>query len=271
MFENTTYLIFNVTRDCNLNCTYCFISNKNKYQGQRMTLDIFKSIINRWQADYKRNILNQSKKSNFTIEFQGGEPTLLEQSTLQGFIDYARSMILNIKFTLQTNGQNLDANWVDFFKKNTLQPGISIDGSKQQENSLRSGRSLNIFTIVRLFKKAGLTIGPLLVISRKNIRNFKNILQNFCKLFQTSSIRANPVCNLKTKEFADPEVSSTDLFKYLFLPTINIFLRKKVLLETNIRQAVEKYIISYLYADDPQAPLPNLFAIVNSVAAGISC
>lgn len=78
--QNTFLFQVNVTRDCNLRCTHCYISSDKKAQSQYMSeselLDTFSKI-----ADFLIQDQNGSYRYNMAdIHIIGGEPTMLGKS-----------------------------------------------------------------------------------------------------------------------------------------------------------------------------------------------
>ena len=59
MFRFTDLIIFRMTRDCNLNCKYCFMQNKEDFKGERIDFELFKKIINRIT---EQRIINNKQK-----------------------------------------------------------------------------------------------------------------------------------------------------------------------------------------------------------------
>jgi len=51
MFENISEVILKVTRDCNLNCQYCYLGDKKQYAGERMSFAVFQKLIDQIYAD----------------------------------------------------------------------------------------------------------------------------------------------------------------------------------------------------------------------------
>ena len=78
----------NITNNCNANCEFCCMwSDSNKHRF--MTFDEFKKIID-------------SKKDDFELQLEGGEPLL--HNNLYLFMEYARSTNRCKKIIILTNG-----------------------------------------------------------------------------------------------------------------------------------------------------------------------
>lgn len=74
--SNKQFLLqINVTRDCNLRCTHCYISSDKKYESERMSDDQFIKTFEDLKAFFKSP---QGKQYDIAdIHVIGGEPTML--------------------------------------------------------------------------------------------------------------------------------------------------------------------------------------------------
>lgn len=92
-----TYLYqINITRDCNLRCTHCYISSAVKKHSGGMESENFQSIIS--------GISDHMKKINYDhaeIHVIGGEPTMLGLEFFQENIVKARESLENQGFTYE--------------------------------------------------------------------------------------------------------------------------------------------------------------------------
>ena len=121
-FENISYdlkkrkwtlkaLCLHVAHTCNLNCSYCFAAQGN-FHGERglMSFETGKRAI-----DFL--IENSGFHKNLDIDFFGGEP-LMNWDVVKQLVIYARSIEKdagkNIRFTLTTNGVNINDDVIDF-------------------------------------------------------------------------------------------------------------------------------------------------------------
>jgi len=170
MFENTGEIVLKVTRDCNLRCKYCYIKNKDKYKGEQMGLDTFQHLIDRLVLDRAKS-LRPNLPDTIQIIFHGGEPTLLTPTKLAEFIAYANQKIPKVEFGMQTNMTNLNQEWIDFFKKYQITPGVSIDGWTDRDNTMRA-ETMSLVNKLDILKKSGVGYGALMVLTKNNIKKF---------------------------------------------------------------------------------------------------
>ena len=167
--ENITVLIKPSSSDCNLNCKYCFYKdssrNRETYSYGFMNDDTLESVI--------KNTLDQEIFScNFM--FQGGEPTLVGLNFYKNVIllqkKYNKKNI-HITNSIQTNGINLDENFIKFFKENNFLVGISLDGPKYIHDSNRkhyddSGSFDDVISTIMLLKKYTVEFNILSVVTK---------------------------------------------------------------------------------------------------------
>ncbi|MBB6713128.1 radical SAM/SPASM domain-containing protein [Clostridium gasigenes] len=115
---------FWVTKQCNLNCNYCYVSKKNK----KMTLDTAKSAV-----EFAIDKINTSKDEKIKISIHGGEP-FLNLEVGRYIVENIKSLVKNGKellFTLTTNGTLINDEIISFIKDNiNYSFSISIDGLK---------------------------------------------------------------------------------------------------------------------------------------------
>lgn len=127
-------LVVKAIRACNLRCTYCYYINEDTPQyGLRMSRACITELY-RSYAGYLR-----SRDSSGALIWHGGEPLLLGQRYFQEILDLQREffdpgMLQN---RLQTNGTLIDESWIDFFLRNDVRVGISLDGSKEVHDRFR--------------------------------------------------------------------------------------------------------------------------------------
>jgi len=122
---------------CNLQCDYCYYTEKAKCLAQTQNLmqdDVLETYI--------RETLRINGK-NAVVEFQwhGGEPLLA------GMDFFRKAVALEKKYgkgrkilnTLQTNATLINEEWSRFFTKNHFLLGVSIDGPEELHNVYRKG------------------------------------------------------------------------------------------------------------------------------------
>jgi serine-type anaerobic sulfatase-maturating enzyme len=114
---------------CNLDCRYCFFLSKEMlYPGShfRMTDELLEVYI--------RQLLEAQSGPEVSINWQGGEPTLMGLDFFQHSVAYVekyKSPEQQVLYTIQTNGTKIDHEWASFFKQHDFLVGLSVDGPKE--------------------------------------------------------------------------------------------------------------------------------------------
>ena len=127
-------LCLHVAHTCNLNCDYCFAA-QGKYHGERavMSFEVGKRAI-----DFL--IEHSAGRRNLEVDFFGGEP-LMNWDVCKQIVEYARSVEKahdkNFRFTLTTNGLNLNDEVIEFANREMHNVVLSLDGRKEVHDRLR--------------------------------------------------------------------------------------------------------------------------------------
>ena len=127
-------LCLHVAHSCNLNCAYCFAS-QGRYQGERalMSFETGKRAL-----DFL--IENSGTRRNLEVDFFGGEP-LMNWDVVKKLVEYARSIEKekgkNFRFTLTTNGVNIDDDVIEFSNREMSNVVLSLDGRKEIHDRFR--------------------------------------------------------------------------------------------------------------------------------------
>lgn len=127
-------LCLHVAHTCNLNCSYCFAS-QGKYHGERaiMSYEVGKQAL-----DFLMD--HSGTRRNLEVDFFGGEP-LMNWDVVKQLVRYARSVEKergkNFRFTLTTNGVQIDDDVIDFCNKEMSNVVLSLDGRKEINDRTR--------------------------------------------------------------------------------------------------------------------------------------
>ncbi len=127
-------LCLHVAHSCNLNCAYCFAA-QGKYQGERalMSFETGKRAL-----DFL--IENSGTRRNLEVDFFGGEP-LMNWDVVKKLVEYARTIEKekgkNFRFTLTTNGVNVDDDVIEFSNREMSNVVLSLDGRKEIHDRYR--------------------------------------------------------------------------------------------------------------------------------------
>ena len=127
-------LCLHVAHTCNLNCSYCFAS-QGKYHGERavMSLEVGKRALD-FLIEYS------GSRKNLEVDFFGGEP-LMNFDVVKDLVAYARSIEKekgkNFRFTLTTNGVQIDDDVIEFANREMSNVVLSLDGRKEIHDRYR--------------------------------------------------------------------------------------------------------------------------------------
>ncbi len=127
-------LCLHVAHTCNLNCSYCF-AGQGKYHGERaiMSYETGKRAL-----DFL--VEHSGKRRNLEVDFFGGEP-LLNFDVVKKLVEYARSIEKeknkHFRFTLTTNGVNIDDDVIEFANREMHNVVLSLDGRKEVHDRFR--------------------------------------------------------------------------------------------------------------------------------------
>jgi uncharacterized protein len=151
IFGNNTInkIAIDIATNCNLNCSYCYISASSKPR-KSLPMEGFTEII---------NFLKKGKERTLTFYFTGaGEPTLNFQLIKQIPDICKENGFDNCTFDITTNGTILTEEMINFFKQNKFILNISLDGNERFHNKNRKyhdgrGSFKDVFHNIQLLKK----------------------------------------------------------------------------------------------------------------------
>jgi uncharacterized protein len=159
-----SFVVIKAIRACNLRCPYCYYINEDTPNYGTI---ISEGTLGKLYEHVARYI---GQEDHFGFIWHGGEPLMLGRKRLQRFIDmqqgcFSKGQVENL---LQTNGVLVDQEWINFFKRNDIGVGLSLDGAKDSHDSrrvTRSGRGTydDVVRALRLFEANGLSVGVLAV------------------------------------------------------------------------------------------------------------
>lgn len=132
MFMRT--LVLKATRACNLRCAYCYYINKDTEDyGSRFSED----LVARLYSTYAAHV--DGKVDRVSLIWHGGEPLALGRKRFQTFLDMQADYFRHTEVAnrLQTNGTLIDDAWAEFFLRNSVSVGVSIDGPREQNDQIR--------------------------------------------------------------------------------------------------------------------------------------
>ena len=159
------HLIVKMTDACNFACQYCSVGDPK--QTSRIELSYIKKFI-----DGCQELLEYKKDDWLTVLWHGGEPLMIGTDVYTELHEYILKKLPNtkIKFNIQTNGSLINAQWIDFFEKYGICPGISLDGYKELHDVNRvdkEGKQTfdTVMKNIALLRSRGIEPGILMVLN----------------------------------------------------------------------------------------------------------
>lgn len=213
--------IVKVTQRCNLNCIYCF--DRDSTMPDNMTLETVEEIC---KKDTNREIVLWT--------WFGGEPTVMGVQWYRDAHKIIRKYYPNMEFSIQTNGTLLNQEWIDFFKKEKFQVGVSFDGLSQAQQRESTGKTL---AGIKLLIENHIQPGVISVVSDDNS---STLLENYLymKSLGIHSVAFNKVYDsarsvgIESDQIDEYIKSYKDLFEYwledenpLYVEQFNGFLK----------------------------------------------
>lgn len=191
--------VVKVTDLCNLNCKYCYEGKICPKYGM-MNNETLENVITK--------TLDSSNRVKFI--WHGGESLLNGIEFFEQIIDIEKEQRTNqqIQNSIQTNGTLLDDKYLDFFKKEKIHVGLSIDGPREVHDAARvypngKGTFDNVMASVQKMKERNMHIGVVSVLSKKCLGKIKEVY-DFFKDEGINRIHMNPmILGGRAEKYAD--------------------------------------------------------------------
>lgn len=160
------------TSYCNLNCSYCYLSEESRRHSGTMTLATI-------QRAFEEITSSPFTGSRLRVSWHSGEPLVLKPDYYRAAIETVLNVRdgsprpdLVIDFDFQTNATLINAAWIEFFKEyeGLVTLGVSCDGPAELHDRHRknwSGRSSHAATErgMQALSEAGIPFDVTAVIS----------------------------------------------------------------------------------------------------------
>lgn len=252
MFRFTNLVVLEMTRDCNLHCSYCFMLEKHKHRGERIDFDRYCRIVDEL---VRQKIVCCTSDRSLTFILHGGEATLLGAEYLEKCIGYADSAFRKAGFryniSIQTNGTLLTDDMLQVFEKYHMSVGVSFDGvgDSNRQRFLSSSR-IEYFT--DLFERAKqyphVNMGVLATVTRQTVHSIPETQRMIVDRLGFHSYKMNYVEDMEHPYDSKIEVSARKYFRYVTRPALEHFLECGEIVESGTRDLFEmclQDIVSY--------------------------
>ena len=158
--------IIKVVEYCNFSCGFCRYAKNDK--KNTMDFETYRTIVEK-ACDY--NISHNCY--HLTLIYHGGEPLLW------GISNYERAMALQkdlkkkypslcLHNSIQTNGYLINQQWIDFFKANDFNIGLSVDGPRECNFHGSSIESQKVLANIHELDLSKCSFGVLSVITNEH-------------------------------------------------------------------------------------------------------
>lgn len=165
-------IVVKVASRCNINCSYCYMYNLGDLSYKLQP----KFIDSKTTKNFAKKLLSHLKSNNSEralIIIHGGEPLMMKKPDFIDFInafDILRENNIQVGFSLQTNAILLDDEWCDLFKKYDIRVGVSLDGSKEENDKFRVDKKGNgtynkVINGIEVLKRNKISTGILSVMN----------------------------------------------------------------------------------------------------------
>lgn len=252
MFRFTNIIIFRMTRDCNLNCKYCFMLEKDHYKDERIDFELYKKIIDRI---VEQRLLNRNLDEELTLVFHGGEALMIGKEKLYKIAEYATNQFRKhgIKYNLgmQTNATLLDEDFAKILNKFEISVGLSFDGIEGANNDRTDIKQQIFEKKFKLLEENKVKFGFLLVASKSNIDHFSKT-KEFLSSYGVNSYKVNYAEDMinpgPDSEF---EVSGEEIFEKVYKVGIDEFIETGQVANSIIKELLDMAVVDLLTHHNP--------------------
>lgn len=259
MFRFTNLIIFRFTRDCNLNCEYCFMTNKHEFKGEMIDHEDFKKMVH---EIIKQRILNrQGHDLEFVIH--GGEALMIGKKRFYQSVEYLRNAMDNagikVHISMQTNGVLLDDEYTKIINKFNIHVGLSFDGI-DNSNKDRGVKEQVFEKKFKILEKNKVDYGFLVVAGKNNIDNIKKTRKYLEKKNLGYKINyAEDMINPGVE--SSIEVDGVEFFNKVYKPELNRYLKTGKSPDHQMLTYLKRTVTSLLtfYEDEEHSGCGKLF------------
>ncbi len=169
-------VILQPTSLCNLNCTYCYLADRDK--NLKMVPAVVEKVVDAMEAGNRP----------FRVTWHGGEPMSSGLGHFESLVRPMQDLMSRglIQQVMQTNGTLTDERWCTFFSKNAFKVGVSIDGpewaNKNRVNWSGLASYNKILAGIQLLRETGIEFSAICVITESTITRPEELYEFFCNL-----------------------------------------------------------------------------------------
>lgn len=189
--------VMNLTEDCNLKCSYCYVG-AGEGQRELMKPETAFRVVDEFLA--------MNPEGSVNIMMHGGEP-LLNYELVQKLAEYTDPFRDKMQLSIQTNATLLTEERVRFLMEHDVSVGVSLDGPPELHNQTRplqsgAGSFDQAMRGIRLLQEAGCDVGVICVMTSKCAEHIDRVLDFFLE---------NGIHKLSFSPFLEVARGKTDL------------------------------------------------------------
>ena len=179
--KNLSVMIKPASSLCDIRCAYCFYSDvaasRHEASMGLMTREVAAALI-------KNTFCVLTTGDHITFAFQGGEPGLAGLDFFNFFVEEVKKAKdtdkIRVHYAFQTNGLMVDEAWCEFFRKNKVLVGLSLDGDAALHNRNRmdirgKGTYNRVMAAKKLFDRHRVDYNILCVLTSESARRAQRI------------------------------------------------------------------------------------------------
>ena len=249
MFRFTNLIIFELTRDCNIRCKYCYVQDKDCYKGEIIDFEVYKKIINQI---VKQRLSCNKQEEKLQMNFHGGEFTMIGKKRFISICEYTVKTFtengINYSLGMQSNGTLLDEEWLDIFKRFDIPLGMSLDSLIEKEN-LRFSSDEQLHKLKDLLTLAGeknMIASTLSVFNKHNLKNIKKDDKIFFNELPVVSRKINIMEDMVNPYNSKLQPKGKEVFKYLHKKELELFLKTGKTKEAHTRTLLDDTLTDIL-------------------------
>ena len=172
---------------CNMRCRYCFYADESEHRMEKsmgvMSAETAGALLDAAFAA-------AGGKGAVSFAFQGGEPTMAGLGFFRTFAGLAGEKNIHhlpVSWGIQTNGLNLDDDWIAFFREQRFLVGISVDGTPSLHDAFRpdvhgQGTWDRVADRVTRLLNAGVDTNLLCVVNGQTTKSPKKVYRSLKQL-----------------------------------------------------------------------------------------
>lgn len=184
-----------VGASCNMGCKYCYYLDKKQLYKEEPRQLMSEATLEEFIKQY----IGAQTTPEVIFTWHGGEPTLRPLSFYKRALELQRKYAggRSIVNCFQTNGTLLTDEWCEFFAKNNMLVGVSIDGPQEFHDEFRRMKGgapswVKVMKGIELLKKHNVEWNAMAVVNDFN-SEYPDDFYNFFKEIGCDFIQFTPV------------------------------------------------------------------------------